>query len=230
MLNLTTSTAQDFADFARQLWLEKDNFTSHEAASQAIVKRLFETCVAADGSAQLALVRIFRLTNVVDLPPDVHAMVGADEVRVMALTGTWGIETAWQHRSRSQGHQAIPISAIAVPEKIPMFQTVLTQMGIDIDHFYATAEIVTRSDTPYGGTFYIPDANGPEIPAQKEFVEPYGIKSLVGFGGFIDTTDTMYLLYAFSRVPIIAEIAQAFWRMSDFIGTAIAVEGAIFGD
>lgn len=230
MLNFTSSTDMDFSNFGRELWLERGNFSSHEQASQFVVKRLFEEFVTDDGKAQLALVRIFRLTDIDDLPSTVRAIVESGEQRVMALTGTWGTEKAWQDRRLSKGHQAIPLSAIAVPEKIPMFQEVLTQLGIDLEHFYRTKEIITSSAQPYQGTFYIPDAQSPAIPAQDGFVQPYGIKSLVGFGGFIGGRQVMYLLYAFSRVPVSAEAAQAFYRLQEFVGTTIAIDGKVFAD
>ena len=228
MLNFTSSSPQDYAEYGRRIWLERDNFTTHEQASQFVVRHLFQEFVTEDGDAQLALVRIFRLTDVKDLPPDIRAMVEPGEQRIMALTGTWGLEEAWQHRSRSKGHQAVPISAIGVPEKIPMFQEVLTQLGIDIEHFYQTKELVVTGKRPYQGTFHIPDASSPAIPAQNEFVRPYGIKSLVGFGGFMGPAQTIYLLYAFSREYVSPEAAQAFYRLQEFVGTTIAVSTKIF--
>lgn len=231
MLNFTSSTPQDFSDFGRQLWLKKNTFASHEQVSQYIVEQLYQEFLTDDGQPQLALVRIFRLTDVDDLPQRVRALVSADEREVMALTGTWGIEEAWQHRSRSEGHQAVPISAIAIPDKIPMFQSVLAQLGIDIEHFYRTQELIAVGDRPYQGTFFIPDATVPAIPAQEGFVRPYDIQSLVGFGGFMGSEGTiMYLLYAFSQVPVSQKAAQAFFYLQEFIGTTLAVPSRIFDE
>ncbi len=228
MLNFTASAEQDFVDFARSLWLSRDSFSSHEQASQYIAEQLFREFCLEDGQPQLSLVRIFRLTDVDDLPPEVQQLVDEREQRVMALTGTWGIEEAWQHRTRSKGHQAVPISAIAVPERIPMFQEVLTQLGVDIEHLYETHELIVCDDRPYQGTFYVPNAHSPVIPAQDDFVIPYGIKSLVGFGGFIATQEVMYLLYAFANVPVSGEAARRFYRLQEFVGATIAIETTIF--
>jgi hypothetical protein len=228
MLNFSTSTAQDFADYGRSLWLKRDQYTSHEQASQYIVRHLFEEFITDDGYAQLALVRIFRLLNVNELAPDIRSLAGPKERQVMALTGTWGLEEAWQDRHSSEGHQVIPISAIALPQQIPMFQEVLRQLGIDIDHFYETQELVTLEDRPYQGTFHIPDATIPAIPAQDTFVRPYKIKSLVGFGGFITTHQSLYLLYAFSRVPVSVEAAENFFHLQEFVGATVAMRDQIF--
>ncbi len=129
MLDFRTSRGQDYVDFGRELWLDKDRFESHEQASQYTVARLFDEFITETGDPQIALARIFRLTEVEDLPADVRGKVGAGERLVMALTGTWGIEESWQHRSLSRGHQAIPISHIAFPKKIPMFQAILRRVG-----------------------------------------------------------------------------------------------------
>lgn len=228
MLNFSSSTPQDYADFGRFIWRKKDNFTIHEHASQFVVEQLFREFITEDGDPQLALVRIFRLVDVDDLPPDVQELVDPNEQQVMALTGTWGTEEAWQHRSRSQGHQAVPFSAIAVPEKIPMFQEVMRQLGLDLEHFYKTKELVATSSRDYRGTFHILDCRSPAIPAQEEFVKPYGIKSLVGFGGFFGGVQTLYLLYAFSLVHVSDEAAEMFYQLQDFIATTIAVQETIF--
>lgn len=230
MLNFTSSTRQDYSNFARSLWLNRDQFTSHEQASQFVVESLFNEFIQKNGESQLALVRIFRLTDVSDLPPDVHSKVDVDEKKVMALTGTWGVEKAWQHRSRSQGHQVIPISQIAIPEKIPMFQEILTQLGIDIERFYRTKEIAVDRRKPYQGRFHIPDATSSVIPAQANFIDPYQIKSLVGFGGFMGLYGVLFLLYAFACVPVSAEAAEAFYTMQEFLGTTIAIDDKVFAE
>lgn len=230
MLNFTTSTSQDFAEFGRRLWLERSRFSSHEQAAQYITEELYHAFVTKTGDVQLALVRVFCSVAVDELPTEVRALVDDSEEQVMALTGTWGMEEAWQDRNRSQGHQAVPISGIAVPEQIPMFQEVLTQMGIDLEHFYATKELVVKSGSPYQGKFYIPDARSDAIPAQDGFVRPYGIQSLVGFGGFIGSQHRLYLVYAFSRIFISPEMAQNFHTLHEFIATTIAIEDRIFDE
>ena len=67
-----------------------------------------------------------------------------------------------------------------------MIASLIEDLGLDIE------AIVSGSATPMRGpdartydVFHVEDARGsPHIPAQREFVVPYGIKSVVGFGGF----------------------------------------------
>jgi len=58
--------------------------------------------------------------------------------------------------------------------------------------------------------FHVPEAQGsPYVPAQKEFVIPYGVKSVVGFGGLLPTGD-LFAVILFSRVHVPHESAQLF--------------------
>lgn len=224
MLDFKNSTSDDFAGFARHLWQEAKSTVSHEQTSQYIVESLYREFVTPKGDPTLALTRIFRLTGVDELPPDVLTLAGRDELAGMALTGTYGMEKAWQNRKTSANHQWVPISKIGVPKRIPMFQEVLSQMGIDLQHLYDHGEIVAAQHSPYTGFFHIPDVpRAAAIPDQETFVKPYGIKSLVGFGGFLahPVHTCMFILYAFSREFISAEEAQAFHVMQSFVGAAL---------
>jgi hypothetical protein len=229
MLDFTTSTAADFSTFGRSLWVNLRALDSQEAISQQICERLFREFIDADGNPTVALVRVFRLTDVADLPLEVQREVGRNEHKVMALMGTYGIEKEWCSRTGSATHQAIPLSAIAVPQQIPMFQEVLAQMGVDLEQFYVTNELPIAAT--YKGAFHIGKVPGnPAIPAQDQFVRPYGIQSLVGFGGFIGqgTTLSLFLLYIFSLVPVSAQAAANIHSMEEFVGTAIARGQRIF--
>lgn len=225
MLDFVNSTADDYSRFARRLWLDTQAFTSHEQTSRYIVENLYHEFSTPEGDPILALVRIFRWTLVEELPEDLRALVSADEKSVMALTGTYGFEEAWRDRRTSVNHRAVPVSKIAVPQRIPMFQEVLKQTGVDVQHLYEYGDIVAVQDRAYHGTFHIQDVpSSPAIPDQQSFVKPYGIKSLVGFGGFMahPTHNTMYLLYMFSRETVSTQAAQEFFVMQQFIGAALA--------
>jgi hypothetical protein len=225
MLDFTNSTAEDFSRFARHLWLDTQTFPSHEQTSQYIVEQLYRELATPEGDPLLALVRIFRWTPVEELPADLRALTPAGEKSVMALTGTYGLEKAWRDRRTSANHRVVPVSKIAVPQRIPMFQEVLGQMGVDIQHLFDYGDIVAVTGRPYHGTFHIQDVpSSKAIVDQQSFVNPYGIQALVGFGGFMahPTHNAMYLLYAFSRVPVSVEAAQEFFVMQQFVGAALA--------
>jgi hypothetical protein len=57
--------------------------------------------------------------------------------------------------------------------------------------------------------FHVEEALGsPYIPAQKEFVVPYGIRSIVGFGGVV--RNDLFAVILFSRVKIARASAERF--------------------
>jgi hypothetical protein len=49
----------------------------------------------------------------------------------------------------------------------------------------------------------------PYVPAQREFVIPYGVKSVVGFGGLLPTGD-LFAVILFTRVDVPRESAELF--------------------
>ena len=56
--------------------------------------------------------------------------------------------------------------------------------------------------------FHVPVAEGSAyIPAQKEFVEPCGIESVLGFGGIMPSGD-LFAIIMFSKVAVTMETAE----------------------
>jgi hypothetical protein len=79
--------------------------------------------------------------------------------------------------------------------------------------------------------FHVPEAAGsPYIPAQEAFVVPYGIKSVLGFGGILPAGD-LFAVIMFTRVPVHREVAEAFRTISLNVKMAIMRFGprAVFG-
>ena len=59
------------------------------------------------------------------------------------------------------------------------------------------------------GVFHVPEAKGsPYIPAQ-DFVDRYGIRSVVGFGGVLPSGD-LFSVILFARVPVTTAAADRF--------------------
>jgi hypothetical protein len=77
--------------------------------------------------------------------------------------------------------------------------------------------------------FYVSEAPGcPHIPAQKEFVIPYSIKSVLGFGGVLPSGD-IFAVIMFLKVPVSKEIANFFKTLSLNIKIAVLpFENAVF--
>lgn len=58
--------------------------------------------------------------------------------------------------------------------------------------------------------FHVAEArDSPFIVAQEDFVLPYGIESVVGFGGMMTTGD-LFATILFSKVPVSSSVADHF--------------------
>jgi hypothetical protein len=58
--------------------------------------------------------------------------------------------------------------------------------------------------------FHVPHAeDSPYVPDQESFVVPFGIRSVVGFGGLLPPAD-LFAIILFSRVPIERDTANLF--------------------
>jgi hypothetical protein len=92
-----------------------------------------------------------------------------------------------------------------------MIAQLIRQFGIEISDLVSQNPVALPSnDGKTYNVFHVPEALGsPSIPAQKEFVQKHGIRSVLGFGGVLRTGD-LFAIIMFSRVSIPAESAQRF--------------------
>ncbi len=226
MISLNVAGGADLVKLALEIVRGCRAFGSHEEVSQYVARSLYQN-LGTPGEPECALVRIYRLTPVTHLPSELQALVEEDERYVMALTGTYGAIENWCDRRKSANHKVIPIKKVAVQGLIPMFENILINgMRVDIDRLYATGDVIA-STAGIAGTLYVPDvAQSPQhVPAQKEFVIPYGIKSQIGFGGVMaggGESISLYTLFIFTHVPVREDAAQAFFEMRPILGTALA--------
>lgn len=187
-------------------------------AAERVVHFFYEQLVDVDGSPACALVRFFRTVPYRDLDEETRAFAKSaagqetldPEVRCLTLMATMGTETAWRSRQTSRGHRAIPLTTVEVVERAPMIAQLIGQMGLSIASVVRPQPGLMLDTGTKHNVFYVPVAAGsPHIVAQEEFVLPYRIASVVGFGGIVSSGD-MFATILFSRVPITAEAADLF--------------------
>ena len=192
-----------------------------EEAAQSIVSMLYERLrEGRSGEQNCALVRCFKTHRFATLPEDLQraaqgAVTPGEEVgaktAVLTLLATAGDRPDWNDRRRSRGHRAIPLESVEFVERMPMIAALLRQMGLGIESaLYPSAEIILDAEQRAFNVFYVPDAAGDRrIPAQDSFVEPCGIKSVLGFGGLLPSGD-LFAVIMFSRTRIPRETASLF--------------------
>ncbi len=202
----------------RSLFMDDDPATFAEG-TQRIVDFFHDELVDDDGQPACALVRFFKTHLYRDLDPESRAFatammpagVDGNAVRCLTLMATKGIEPEWNSRSASKGHKAIPLHSVEMVEQAPMIAQLIKQSGLSIRSVVQPQPglLLNQADSAYN-VFHVPRALGsPHIVAQKEFVVPYGIESVLGFGGILASGD-MFAVIMFSKMHISAEVADLF--------------------
>jgi hypothetical protein len=200
----------------------KDAPTMEEAA-QRVCRALYDELVTSDKAKACTLVRCYKTHLYSKLEPELQAFTKATLqgqtpsplMRCLTLLGTVGDEPAWNSRRTSAEHQVIPLASIDVIEKAPMIAQLIRQFGLELtDVVQPTTDLVRGVAGRTYGVFHVPEANGsPYIPAQKDFVLKFGIRSVLGFGGSLPTGD-LFAVILFARVPISSETADRFRNLA----------------
>jgi hypothetical protein len=195
---------------------------SLEAAGSAVCRMLYDDLRAADGARACALVRCYKTHPYGDLPADVQRFArrafGAvafsppdPAMKCLTLLATAGDQPEWNDRARSRSHQAIPMPTPQIVERAPMIAQLIRELGFDIAQVIRPGRGVVRelAGRDYGVFFVQEAAGNPYIPAQDDFVAPYGIRSVLGFGGALPNGELMAIIL-FCRMRIEADVADRF--------------------
>lgn len=193
---------------------------SLEEAADRIVRFLYDGCVdPQSGRRTTVLVRFYKTHPYKDLPLDLklfadRSMDGGEpepSMRCLTLLGTAGDEPSWMSRRSSSGHQAIPLPTAEIVRRAPMIAGLIEELGFDLESVIRGNAPTVRSATPKTyDVFHVKEAFGSaSIPAQDEFVVPYGVTSVLGFGGLLRSGE-LFAIILFSRAPISEASASRF--------------------
>lgn len=192
-----------------------------EGAGRGIVRYLHEALRdGATAPAACALVRMFVTQPYGALDPELQEVargatdaVLAPNTTCLALLASAGEEEAWRDRRRSQAHRAIPLTSAEMVRSAPMIARLIESFGVPIEALAGTPDRRRLPEATGGRTYgvlHVADAVGsPYIPAQDTFVKPYGIRSVVGFGGALATGEVVAVIL-FARITVPARAAERF--------------------
>ena len=127
------------------------------------------------------------------------------------MLATAGDLPTWNSRTESVGHQTIPLPSEQVVNQVPMIAQLIKQLGLVVRNVISPdpSLIVDFQERTYN-VFHILEAQGsPYIPAQEEFILPFKIQSVLGFGGILPSGNLMAIIL-FSKLPIERETAELF--------------------
>lgn len=225
-MNLTDFSEKDIETIIDRVFAQKERFYSVEEAYQQLAQILYDCCCTQSDQSDLVLSRVYHsfdyplLTNSLqDVAKDIWKDKIKENSKLLILMGTYGQEQAWRDRTLSKGHKAILLSPETL-ENIPMVSRLIQQIGFDIGMLLGKNELGANYEGIKGtfGVFYVSPALGsPYIPAQ-DFVEHYGVKSVIGTGVMLPQGDISAYI-GFSRVSIdtkmaanIASLMSLFWQ------------------
>ena len=199
---------------------ETKHAATMEEAARAITRHLYDECLEGGaGPRSCPLVRFYKTHVFAELEPALQSFartqmpeeVPAPQMRCLVLLASAGDEPEWNDRRRSRGHQAVPLPSEQIVRRAPMIAQLIDQLGLPIEAVVQPSpEVVRELSGKSYNVFHVEEAPGsPFIPAQRDFVQPYGIRSVLGFGGLLHTGD-LYAAILFSRTPIGADVASRF--------------------
>ncbi|MBI4511299.1 MAG: hypothetical protein HY698_16820 [Deltaproteobacteria bacterium] len=217
--DLTRFRLSDMIALGAALRRTGDDAGSLEEAASRVVTYLYDHVAASEtGERQCVLVRLYKTHRFGDLDAGLQEFarrtalghVLTEDTRCLVLLSTTGDEPAWRSRHLSSGHRAIPLCSERMVDQFPMISQLIRQLGIPV------ASMVRPSPDLLGDTekgfdvFHVQDARGsPIIPAQEDFVVPYRVRSVIGFGGVLPAGE-LFSVIMFAKVPIPKATAELF--------------------
>lgn len=237
--DITHFTIREMTECGKVLRKCGEGATCMEETSNRIVRHLYDNLVDGEtGDRACALVRFFKTHGYGQLDNELQNyarnMLGSQtaipEMKCLVLLATAGEKKEWESRKSSNGHKAIPLPSETAVEQIPMIRNLINQLGISVSLVVnPDPKLLLDMEQRTYNVFHVLEALGsPYIPAQKEFVIPYGIKSVLGFGGLLPSGD-MFAVIMFLKVPIAKEAADLFKTLALNIKMAVLpFEKAVF--
>ncbi len=223
MHDLSSFSLSDMTSCGAALRKAGDGARTLEEAAGRIVRHLHGSLRGPDGGRACVLVRFFKTHPFGGLPSALRAFARRTldrsgqvhspdpSMKCLALLATAGDVPAWNSRHTSAGHQAIPLPSPEMVARSPMIAQLVAQFGLEAHQILeASPQLLMDLEQRTYNVFHVADAAGsPFVPAQEEFVEPFGVRSVLGFGGVLPAGD-LFAVILFSRVRVSRETADLF--------------------
>jgi signal transduction histidine kinase len=231
MYDLTKFTLRDMSECGLALRQIAEKADCMEDVSNLIIKYFYEHFINKDtGEKSCILVRFFKTHAYGKLTPELQEYVQdilsqnkiADDLKCLTLLATAGKQTEWNSRYKSVGHKAIPLVNEDTIHRIPMISQLITQLGLNPGIVLQTdPDLLIDSEQKMYNVFYISNALGsPYIPSQESFVIPFGVKSVIGFGGLLPSGD-MFAILMFLKVIVPPPVVELIRPLALNVKTAV---------
>jgi len=223
MYNLTQFSLKEMTECGAALRKMGDGAHGFEDAAARIVQYLYRNLLDGVGQPACALVRLFKTHPYRGIGPQLQEFAAKKlstgtinpSQKCFVLGASAGEQPEWNNRSYSVRFKAIPLAGDQFVAQFPMFSQLLTQFGIDLHSFLQPGSnlLVNEKETTFN-VFYVPEAAGSRyIPLQDEFVRPYAIRSVLGFGTALPSGE-IFAVILFAKIHIPREIADLFQTLA----------------
>jgi two-component system, sensor histidine kinase and response regulator len=177
--------------------------TNLEDAADRLVRFLYNSFTL-DRSEESAcvLVRLFKTTPYGRLPPELRDLVVTKLGKIpddpflpcLTLLASASAIQGWDDPSGSSHYRVVPLGDPGDLAQLPMFSQLFHQLGVSLPHLtQRDHHLLLDSEEHLFNVFHVLHAEGsPYIPAQDEFVVPYGVRSVVGFGAPLPNGDIFF--------------------------------------
>jgi PAS domain S-box-containing protein len=220
MYDLTTFTLQEMTECGAALRRLASGASSMEQVANRIVRHLYDHLGDGhSGRRACALVRCFKTHPYGELGLELcefargmlRDQVVDPAMKCLTLLASAGEQPEWNSPETSAGHRAVPLASEQMVERFPMVSNLIRQFGLEIPTVLEPeASLLVDLEQRAYNVFYVPEALGsPFVTAQKEFVVPYGIESVLGFGGLLPSGN-LFVTLLFSRIRLPRETADRF--------------------
>lgn len=242
MHDLTKFTLRDMSECGFALRQTAQNADCMEDVSNSIIKYFYENFIDKNtGKKNCILVRFFKTHPFGKLTPQLQEyaleLLGKnqvkDDLKCLTLLATAGELPEWNSRHQSVGHKAIPLASEDNIHRIPMISQLIKQLGLNSGILLKTdPNLLIDIEQRMYNVFYVSNALGsPYIPSQKSFVIPFGVKSVIGFGGLLPSGE-MFAVMMFLRVIVPQKIVALIRPLALNVKTAILTfdDGKVFNE
>ncbi|NMG08898.1 hypothetical protein [Brasilonema sp. UFV-L1] len=230
MRSLTNFTFTDMVECGLDLCQLGLGVESMEAASNKIVRYLYESLIDEQtGAPACALIRCFKTHSYDKLDAELSKIVFSQlgyipdlTMKCLMMLATIGDKPEWNSRHTSVGHKVIPLVSEDVVAQFPMISQLLQQFGLDVSTVIRSSrQLMVGTEEKKLNVFHVPVAlKSPYIPAQESFVIPFGIKSVLGFGGLLPSGN-LFVIIMFSKVFIPRKTAEIFKSLAPNVRSAL---------
>lgn len=238
--DLTAFNLNDMTTCGAALRALGDGADDMETVAQRTVRYLYDHLVDPAGARATALVRFFitRPYRTLDasLQRHVDGFLGhaPDDptLKCQTLLATVGDHPDWHSRHNSRYYKAHPLSKEIVDAN-PMFAQVAEMFGIVLEQVVEPdPDLLLDMEQKTYNILHVPDAlDNAYIPDQKDFVIPYGVRSVLGFYGLLPSGN-LFTVILFAKTPIARESTDYFRPLALNVKMALLPfdDRAVFAD